>query len=193
VNNKINICPELETPRLLLRELCLADAEELFQVFSDEETTHFVPRARHTDKTATVNHLENMIKGMKETKSFVWSVIDKSENRIIGTVNLHFKLDSAASIGAVIHREYWGKGVATEALKKVIGFGFDVMRLVRIEGKCESRNLASEKMLKKLGMTYEGTLRKEVIIKGTSRDAKVYSLLDEEYEALNRMERGNDK
>jgi ribosomal-protein-alanine N-acetyltransferase len=58
------------------------------------------------------------------------------------------------------------------------------MKLIRIEGKCEARNISSEKMLKKLGMTYEGTLRKEVIIKGVSRDAKVYSLLVEEYEAL---------
>jgi ribosomal-protein-alanine N-acetyltransferase len=130
---------------------------------------------------------------MKETKSFVWSVIDKSENRVVGTVNLHFKLDRAASIGAVIHREYWGKGIATEALKEVVGFGFDIMNLIRIEGKCEARNIASEKMLKKLGMTYEGTLRKEVIIKGISRDAKVYSLLNEEYEALNTMERWKDK
>jgi ribosomal-protein-alanine N-acetyltransferase len=190
---QINICPNLETSRLLLRELSLADADELFQVFSDEETTHFVPRERHTDKTATVNHLKNLIKGMKETKSFVWSVIDKSENRVVGTVNLHFKLDRAASIGAVILREYWGKGIATEALKEVVGFGFDIMNLIRIEGKCEARNIASEKMLKKLGMTYEGTLRKEVIIKGISRDAKVYSLLNEEYEALNTMERWKDK
>lgn len=58
------------------------------------------------------------------------------------------------------------------------------MKLIRIEGKCEARNISSEKMLKKLGMTYEGTLRKEVIIKGVSRDAKVYCLLVEEYEAL---------
>lgn len=184
MNTKINICPELETSRLLLRELCAADADELFQVLSDDETTHFVPRERHIDKTATVNHIENLIKGMKENKSFVWSVICRAENRVIGTVNLHFKPDKAASVGAVIHRGYWGKGIATEALKEVIGFGFDIMKLIRIEGKCESRNMASEKMLKKLGMSYEGTLRKEVIIKGISRDAKVYSLLSEEYMIL---------
>lgn len=57
------------------------------------------------------------------------------------------------------------------------------MKLIRIEGKCESNNIASEKMLKKLGMTYEGTLRNEVIIKNIPRDAKVYSVLIEEYNA----------
>jgi ribosomal-protein-alanine N-acetyltransferase len=184
LNKLINNCPNLETSRLLLRELSLNDADELFHVFSDEETTHYVPREKHIDKTITRKYLENRIKGMNEGKSFVWSVINKNENRVVGTVDLHFKLDRAASIGAVINRDCWGKGVATEALKEVIRYGFETMNLIRIEGKCESNNIASEKMLKKLGMTYEGTLRKEVIIKGTSRDAKVYSLLIEEYEAV---------
>ena len=184
MNRSVNICPDIETSRLFLRKLSLTDADELFEVFSDEETTHYVPREKHEDKMVTTNHLENLIKRMDEGKSFVWSVIEKIENRVIGTVNLYFKQDRAASIGAVIHREYWGRGIASEALKEVIRFGFDIMKLIRIEGKCESHNIASEKMLKKLGMTYEGTLRKEVIIKGTSRDAKVYSVLIEEYKAL---------
>lgn len=118
---------------------------------------------------------------MNEGKSLFWVVIDKAENRAIGTVNLYFKPDRAVSIGAVIHRKYWGKGIATEALKEVIRFGFNTLDLIRIEGKCESSNSASEKVMKKLGMTYEGTLRKEVIIKGISRDANVYSLLFDEF------------
>lgn len=183
MNSKVNICPNLETARLLLRELSIVDTDELFRVFSDEETTHFVSREVHVDNTVTISYLDNLIKGINEGKSFVWSVIDKSENRVIGIVNLHsyYKKDRAAGIGAVINREYWGKGIASEALKEVISFGFETLKLIRIEGKCEANNIASEKILKKLGMTYEGTLRKEVIIKGTSRDAKVYSLLNEEY------------
>jgi ribosomal-protein-alanine N-acetyltransferase len=180
MNTKID-CPSLETTRLLLRKLSLIDADDLYQVFSDEETTNYVPREKHPDKMTTINHLENLIKKMDEGISIVWSVIDKTDNRVIGTVNLYFKLDRAASLGAVINSEYWGKGIATEALKEIIGLGFDKMKLIRIEGKCESNNIASEKMLKKLGMTYEGTLRNEVIIKDIPRDAKVYSVLVEEY------------
>lgn len=176
-------CPNLETPRLLLRKLSLADVDDLFQVFSDEETTNYVPREKHDDKMATINHLENLIKRMDECISFVWSVIDKADNKVIGTANLYFKQDRAASIGAVISSKRWGKGIATEALKEIIDFGFVKMKLIRIEGKCESNNIASEKMLKKLGMTYEGTLRNEVIIKDIPRDAKVYSVLIEEYNA----------
>lgn len=183
MNTKI-VCPNLETPQLLLRKLSLADADDLFQVFSDEETTNYVPREKHADKMVTSSHLENLIKRMDEGISFVWSVSDKIDNRVIGTVNLYFKRDRAASIGAVIISERWGKGIATEALKEIIDFGFNKMKLIRIEGKCESNNIASEKMLKKLGMTYEGTLRKEVIIKGIPRDAKVYSILLEEYNTI---------
>ncbi|HHV19728.1 MAG TPA: GNAT family N-acetyltransferase [Thermoanaerobacterales bacterium] len=187
LNWQLNTCPNLGTSRLLLRKLSLNDADELFQVFSDEETTHYVPREKHDNMTVTIDYLENLIKRMNEGKSFVWSVIDKTENQVIGTVNLYFKPDRAASIGAVINRAYWGKGIGTEALKQIIRFGFDKMKLIRIEGKCESNNIASEKMLKKLGMTYEGTLRKEVIIKGIPKNSKVYSLLVDEYEALKNM------
>jgi ribosomal-protein-alanine N-acetyltransferase len=58
MNNNVNKCPNLETSRLLLRELSSDDADELFQVFSEEETTHYVPREIHIDKTDKVNHLE---------------------------------------------------------------------------------------------------------------------------------------
>ncbi len=174
-------CPDLETSRLFLKKISVADADELFEVFSDEETTRYVPRKKHEDRLATIQHLENMAKGIDEGRSFVWSVIEKNENCVIGTVNLYFKPDKVAGIGAVIHSRYWGKGIATEALNEVVRFGFTEAGLIRIEGKCESNNTASEKVMKKLGMTYEGTLRKEVIIKGTSRDAKVYSLLVDEY------------
>ena len=90
MNSQVNTCPNLETSRLLLRKLSLNDTDELFEVFSDEETTHYVPREKHDDKTVTMDYLENLIKGMNEGKSFVWSVFDKIENRVIGTVNLYF-------------------------------------------------------------------------------------------------------
>lgn len=181
-----NICPDLETSRLLLRKLSQADADDLYYVFSDEKTTHFVPRERHENKSVTIKHIANLIKGMDEGRSLVWSVVDKNENRVIGTVTLYFKPDRAASIGAVIGSKYWGKGIATEALKEVLCFGFDLLKLIRIEGKCEANNIASEKMLIKLGMAYEGTLRKDVIIKGVPRNAKVYSILDDEFRSKKR-------
>ncbi len=154
MNMHVNTCPTLETSRLILRKLSLTDADELFEVFSDEKTTHHVPREKHMDKSATVAHIENLIKGINENKSFVWSVISKNEKRVIGTVSLHFKPDRVASIGAVIQSKYWGQGIATEALREIIHFGFDTIQLIRIEGKCESNNKASENVIKKLGINY---------------------------------------
>ena len=97
-----NTCPNLKTPRLVLRKLSLTDADELFEFFSDEETFHYVPREKHNEKSVTIKHIKNLIKRMNEGKYFVWSIIDKKENRVIGTANLHFKPDRVASIGAVI-------------------------------------------------------------------------------------------
>lgn len=127
------VCETLETPRLSLRKLSLADADDLFQVFSDKKTTKYVPRERHVDKMVAINHLESLIKRMDEGISFVWSVVNKIHNRVIGTVNLYFKQDRAASIGAVINSEQWWKEIATKALKEIINFGFDKMKLIRID------------------------------------------------------------
>lgn len=111
--------------------------------FFREETTVYVSRNKHVDKTETLNHLKDLTKRMDEDKALVWSVVDKKDKRVIGTVNLYLKQDRAASIGAVIRRERWGKGIATEALREVISFGFDQMELIRIEGKCESKRIVT--------------------------------------------------
>ncbi|WP_367949319.1 GNAT family N-acetyltransferase [Bacillus sp. FJAT-29790] len=95
----------------------------------------------------------------------------------IGWSNKHSK----AEFGYVLNKAYWGKGFATEALNELIRFGFDVIHLNRIEGVCDIDNVGSEKVMLKAGMKYEGTLRKNVFIKGEFRDNKIFAMLKEDY------------
>ena len=69
----------------------------------------------------------------------------------------------------------------TEALKEIIKFGFDEMNLTRIETKLDSMNVASEKVMQKNGLKYEGTLRKKEFLKNKFIDVKYYSILKDEY------------
>ena len=85
-----------------------------------------------------------------------------------------------AEIGYVISKEYWGKGMTTEAVKEVVKFGFDQMDLVRIQAQCFTENQASARVLEKAGMVCEGILRKAMYIKGKHRDLKMYSILRED-------------
>lgn len=77
-----------------------------------------------------------------------------------------------------------GKGVIVEALEQVIKVGFQELNLNRIEGRCSVRNVASERVMQKLKMVYEGTLRQNVKMNNTYSDSKVYSFLKQEYDCF---------
>ncbi|KEK24030.1 GNAT family N-acetyltransferase [Bacillus gaemokensis] len=176
-----NEIQKLETKRLLLKKLDLYDLDNLFEVYSDPQTTTHVPREVHKTKDETRILLEKMIETNKEGKSFIWSLLSKGDQKVIGTCGIWKLPHNSASLGAVIGSMYWGKGVVVEALEELINFGFQELDLNRIEGRCDVRNTASERVMQKLKMTYEGTLRQNVIIDDRYCDSKVYSLLKNEY------------
>jgi [ribosomal protein S5]-alanine N-acetyltransferase len=83
----------------------------------------------------------------------------------------------SAEIGYVLSKEYWGKGLITEAASAIISFGFENMNLVRIQARCFLENEGSERVMEKLGMSFEGISRKVMYVKGEHKYLKVYSIL----------------
>lgn len=86
----------------------------------------------------------------------------------------------------MLNRGFWGAGIATEALKEVLSYGFGVLQLNRIEGGCDVDNIGSEKVMLKADMAFEGVLRKNERIKGEFRDTKIFSILKSEFDSLTR-------
>ncbi|PFN05657.1 GNAT family N-acetyltransferase [Bacillus cereus] len=175
--------PKLEAKRLLLPKLDMSHLDDLFEVYSNPQTTTYVPRNVHKNKEETRSLLEKMMETTDESKSFIWSVIYKGNQKVIGTCGMWVLPNNSASLGAVISPLYWGKGFIVEALEKLIKFGFQELSLNRIEGRCDVKNIASERVMQKLKMTYEGTLRQSVQINERYCDSKVYSLLKQEYDS----------
>lgn len=91
------------------------------------------------------------------------------------------KNNHKAELAYALSPTYWGRGIATEAAKAYIYYGFEVLHLNRIEAGCHASNVQSERVMKRLGMKYEGTLRKDMFVKGTYRDTKMYAILRDEY------------
>lgn len=173
--------PKLETKRLLLTKLEISHLDDLFEVYSNSQTTAYVPRNVHKNKEETRSLLEEMMETIKEGNSFVWSVMFQENQKAIGTCGIWKLPYSSASLGAVVSPLYWGKGLVVEALEELIKFGFQELSLNRIEGRCDVKNIASERVMQKLKMIYEGTLRQSVKINERYCDSKVYSLLKQEY------------
>ncbi|ADU32401.1 GNAT family N-acetyltransferase [Evansella cellulosilytica] len=175
--------PSLETDRLRLRKITLDDTKEMFSYGSNEEVTKYVTWDTHNTMDDTKGFIEFVIKQYESNNLAPWGIEYKSTNKLIGTIDfVSWKpTHHVAEIGYVLSPDYWGKGITTEAAEKVIEFGFNKMDLVRIQAKCFVDNNASARVMEKIGMRYEGTLRKAAFIKGKHEDLKVYSILREEY------------
>jgi len=84
-------------------------------------------------------------------------------------------------IGYELNPKYWGRGYATEAARAMLAFGFDTLGLHRVWAECVAGNLASRRVLEKLGMTLEGRLRENKHIDGRWHDTLIYAILEHEH------------
>lgn len=176
--------PTFETNRLILRKVELSDLDDIFEFSSDPEVAHHMTWEVNKSKEETLNNFVHVaIENYDNGQSGDLVIVHKESNKVIGTCsyidwsNEH----SNAEIGYVLNRNYWGLGLATEAVHELIKFGFETIQLNRIQGRCDIDNLGSEKVMLKTGMCYEGTLRKNEFIKGEFKDTKMFSILKEEF------------
>ena len=84
-------------------------------------------------------------------------------------------------VGYVLNPEYWGRGIATEALEALLNFAFCELGANRVEAKYMIGNENSRRVMEKCKMKYEGTLRQKLLVKGSLRDVGICSLLRDEY------------
>lgn len=114
-----------------------------------------------------------------ETFSFAIMVDDK----VVGSIgifrqgNIH---SQTAELGYYIAEEYWGKGIMTEAVKQICAYVFAKSDIIRIYAEPFAYNIASCRVLEKVGFQYEGTLRSNAVKNGKAIDMKMYSLLKTE-------------
>ncbi|MFB6877881.1 GNAT family N-acetyltransferase [Streptomyces sp. NPDC056323] len=80
-----------------------------------------------------------------------------------------------------MHPRVWGRGVVTVIGRELLGRGFGLIGLHRIHATCDPRNVASARVLGKLGMTHEGRHRHTALIRDGWRDSEVFSILDQEW------------
>ncbi|WP_206424290.1 GNAT family N-acetyltransferase [Cohnella candidum] len=175
--------PIFETNRLYLRKLASSDAEQFYSFASDPLMTEHVRWDYHRSIEDTFALLNSIEQKFKARQSFNWGIVDKPLGNLIGRVCL-FGFDEEndmAEIGFALSREFWNRGIASEASKALIEYGFEEMGLNRIEARCNVANLGSEKVMQKIGMKFEGVLRNQIKMKNEYKSQKLYSILRQEY------------
>jgi [ribosomal protein S5]-alanine N-acetyltransferase len=167
--------PVLETERLILRKISIDDLEDMFEYGSDEEVSRYVTWDTHKTTNHTKDFIEFVLSKYEKGEVAPWGIELKENGKLIGTVDFvsWSPHHNNAEIGYVLSRAYWGMGITTEAAYELIGFGFEHMELVRIQARCFIKNTGSERVMEKLGMTFEGIIRKGMFAKGKHQDLRL--------------------
>ena len=178
--------PKLSTDRLLLRKINAGDVSDIFEYSSVDEVSRYLLWYPHPSIEYTKNYVGRVLDDYKNGRFYDWAIELSSGERIgkmIGTCGFtSFDLNNnCAEVGYVLNMDHWGRGYASEALTRVIQFGFEALMLHRIEARFIIGNDKSLAVMKKCGMQFEGIRRSSMIVKGRYTDIGVCSIISTDY------------
>jgi ribosomal-protein-alanine N-acetyltransferase len=148
-----NSSPIIETHRLQLRLFEPSDAEQLYQLYSDPEVMRFMRGTRSRQQAE--EHVQAFAEQYAKMGFTLWAVEQKADSQIIGRVGLWF-LDGTEEVelGYLIAKSHWGRGLATEASLACLDFGFRQLALEFTAAIAVPENVASLRVMKKLGFKF---------------------------------------
>jgi RimJ/RimL family protein N-acetyltransferase len=177
----------IRTARLTVRPFQPGDLDGLFAIQSRPEVTRYL-YWETPDRKRVREVLATKIRQSKlddEGQALTLAVVGTETGALVGEVNLrwHSREHRGGEIGFVFHPDHHGRGFATEAAEVMLRLGFADLGLHRIIGRLDARNVASAKVLSRLGMRREAHFVQNEFVKGEWTDEAVYAILDHEWKA----------
>ncbi|MFK4085391.1 GNAT family N-acetyltransferase [Kribbella sp. NPDC020789] len=173
--------PTISTDRLLLRPFEDSDADALFELHSNAHVLRYWDSPPWTERSRADRFLATC-RQLAAEGTGARLAVDR-DGAFIGWCsfsqwNPEYR---SASLGYCFGEAAWGHGYATEAARAVLGWAFETLDLNRVQAEADTRNIASGRVLEKLGFVREGTLREDCIVNGDVSDSWVYGLLRREW------------
>jgi [ribosomal protein S5]-alanine N-acetyltransferase len=144
----------LETPRLLLREMTLADLDFVAAMLADPEVMRFYPKCYTREEAET--WVQRQTKRYARHRHGLWLVVEKATGQPVGQVGLliqNLQGVEEKEVGYLIHRPFWRRGFAVEAARGCRDYAFRVFDRQRVLALIRPENLPSQAVALKLGMT----------------------------------------
>ncbi|HEX8473522.1 MAG TPA: GNAT family N-acetyltransferase [Pyrinomonadaceae bacterium] len=175
------IPPEiLYTERLILRIPRLSDAAAIFHLYAqDTEVTRHVVWRPHTNVQETEQYLTQCVAAWGINSHFSWVIALREDGQLLGMIELRIN-NFKADIGYVVARPFWGRGIATEAGRSVVEWALLQEGIYRVWALCDTENVASARVLEKVGMGREGLLRRNILhpnVSNEPRDSYCYAIV----------------
>jgi [ribosomal protein S5]-alanine N-acetyltransferase len=173
----------MQTTRLIFRDLTVDDFDAVHAYASDPEVTRYTafgPNTLEQTKEFLERHVAESAQA--DRASYNFGLVHKQTNRLIGSCGLMRSSPDGPQygFGYVLHKDFWGQGLASEATAELIRFGFDELRAHRLWAHVFVGNTASERVLRKLGFRYEGCALKSFFVRDTWYDLQTFAMLSSE-------------
>jgi RimJ/RimL family protein N-acetyltransferase len=176
-----NIFHNMEGNKVYFKKLSINDVDAMHSYVSDEDVSRFIGWPLTTTTEETKIYLEKLITRDDEGTHLYASIMNADNNTHIGSVMI-FNFDHEAKhaeIGYVIHKDYWGLGMTTEAIKLMKKYCFNYLNLNKLHARIVDTNIGSCKVVEKNGFILEGRLRDFYSIEGNIYDGLIYGFLKE--------------
>lgn len=175
---------KLETERLILRRFVIEDAKAMYENWaSEEEVTKFLTWSTHLSVEDTKCVLDNWINNYEKSDFYNWAIEIKETGDVVGNISVVQIRENieGAVLGYCLGTKWWGQEIMPETGRAVIKYLFEEVGFHRIAADHDKNNPKSGRVMQKLGMTYEGTLRSAGFCNQGVIDEVWYSILKEEF------------
>jgi ribosomal-protein-alanine N-acetyltransferase len=175
--------PTLFTERLILRPYIQSDSEKVEELASDRKVAEMTAAIPHPyPKGLALSWINQHEEKAAEKGSFTFAVVLKLTDELLGTLTFRIdKEDNKAELGYWFGVPNWGNGYCTEAAERLVEYGFETLGLNKIWAAAMTKNMASIKVIQKLGFEHEGTFKQDAFKFGNYENMEYYGLLKENY------------
>ena len=172
------------TERLIIREYTKKDLDDFLRVVRQPgiyRTTYGIPR--DYSRLRAKKWLGFIKRNIRSMQSYEYGMFLRDSGEYIGNIGLInvSMTHNHAEISYYIDEAHRGLGLTTEAAREMLRLGFETFGFEKISGLCMAVNIASRRVMEKIGMTYEGTSRRELLKDGVYYDIDRLSILRNEY------------
>jgi [ribosomal protein S5]-alanine N-acetyltransferase len=167
----------------ILREQTTDDTEDFFQYYADPEVSKYILSSIPTNIEESRVEIQYWINLYNRKSCIYWAVARKSDNKMIGAIGYNDwnRFNNRAEISYDLAKEYWGQGLMSKAMSKIIEFGFINLHFNRIQASTIKVNKSSIKILERNGFTFEGKLKQYRYHQGKYFDIEMFGFTRDEY------------
>ncbi|MGD9317423.1 MAG: GNAT family N-acetyltransferase [Anaerolineae bacterium] len=145
--------PTITTPRLVLRAFTTEDVEPMYHILRGEDVLRYFPPMEPPPQERVRKMVSGLLKHWETRGYGLWAVESPSSGQLMGRCGLQWLPDTEeVEVDYILGRPFWGQGFATEAARTSLRYGFEELELERVVGIAHVENIASQRVMEKLGM-----------------------------------------